>query len=173
MNETIALDKVLSRLNQTRNQLDLRYSEEERTFKRTNRTIHGIFIGIGIIALVNIYYIGDFAQETRVIVRDMVTMYTQFGEMSERMSGMRHHVSGMEDNIALMPFMAEQMTMMSSNMLMMRADVSDMNTHMYSMTQRVGTMGQDIGSMNRLFRNVNGTLTRMHYHVNQMSRVVP
>ncbi|WP_006786638.1 hypothetical protein [Thiorhodospira sibirica] len=167
------LAHILHRLKQTEESIRATQAIDAGLARRTQRLLQIVFLLIGLVALVNLYFVSDLAQETQIIIRNMTTMYEQFGEMSERMSGMRTHVSAMGQNIALMPVMVDQMDMISRNMLSMEHDVSGMRTHMQHLTGHVHVMYQDIHTMNLLFRDVNGKLVHMRYYVGHMSNVVP
>ncbi|QEP44717.1 hypothetical protein D5085_17195 [Ectothiorhodospiraceae bacterium BW-2] len=167
------LETIVNHLRQTEEDIRQDQAQQQRRVQRTNRMIQLLFGLIGSIALVNLYFVGDLAQEVQIIIRSMTKMYTQFGEMSERMSGMRHHVDSMSDNIAFMPIMVEQMEMMSHKMGSMEHDVSAMRQSVTEMGGNVATMRGDIGTMNALFRSVNSKMDLMRHRVGEMSRVVP
>jgi hypothetical protein len=172
MNER-ELHKIVDYLGRTEQELRLAQDQEMGSAKRTNRMIQVMFSVIGMIALANLYFVADLAQEVRVVIRSMTKMYVQFGDMSEQMSAMRVHVDGMSDNIAMMPIMVEQMSAISANMESMRENVTGMRGHMVNMNGRVASMNQDIGTMTVLFRDVNGKMVAMRHQVGQMSQVVP
>lgn len=173
MDERDYLKKIVAYLRQSENDMRRSQALENRYTLRTNRMIQIIFSVIGIVALLNLYFVGDLAQEVRAVIRSMDKMYVQFGEMSEQMSAMRQHVASMSDNITLMPVMVEEMTAMSDNMALMKEDVAAMRGRMVNMNRQVASMNQDIGTMMLLFREVNGKVVTMRYHVGQMSNVVP
>lgn len=173
MNERENLQKIVDYLQRTEHDMQHSKENEVRHARNTNVMIQIMFGVIGVIALANLYFVADLAQEVRVVIRSMTKMYVQFGEMSAQMSTMRSHVAGMSDNIAMMPIMVEQMTIMSDNMARMQDDVTAMRWHMINMNQQVSSMNQDIDTMTLLFRDVNGKVITMRYHVGQMSNVVP
>jgi gamma-glutamyl-gamma-aminobutyrate hydrolase PuuD len=172
MNER-ELHKIVDYLQRT--EQDLRTSQEAEmgSAKRTNRMIQSMFGIIGVIALLNLYFVANLAQEVRVVIRSMTKMYEQFGDMSGQMSAMRVHVGNMSENIAMMPIMVEQMGAISANMESMKGDVNAMRSHMVNMNGQVSSMNQDIGTMTVLFRDVTGKVVGMRQQVGQMSQVVP
>lgn len=173
MNERENLQKIVDYLQRTEIDMLQSRNHEVRRARNTNIMIQIMFGIIGVIALANLYFVADLAQEVKIVIRSMTKMYVQFGEMSAQMSAMRNHVAGMSDNIAMMPIMVEQMSSISDNMTAMQDDVAAMRWHMINMNRQVSSMNQDIGTMTLLFRDVNGKVVTMRYHVGQMSNVVP
>jgi len=167
------LHKIVDYLQRTEQDMRTSQEAEMASAKRTNRMIQTMFGVIGVIALSNLYFVADLAQEVRVVIRSMTKMYTQFGDMSGQMSAMRVHVDNMSENITMMPIMVEQMSAISGNMVAMKGDVDAMRGHMVNMNGQVSSMNQDIGTMTVLFRDVTGKVIGMRQQVGQMSEVVP
>jgi methyl-accepting chemotaxis protein len=141
--------------------------------RRTNRVIHVVFAFIGAMALVNLYFINDLSGEVKVVARSMVEMYTNFGQMSERMQRIRIHVQNMAGNVKTMPIMAQQMEGMSGYMGEMRSDVEGMSTRMESMQQHVESMNRDIFEMAVRFQNMNNSVYGLGSDVRDMSNILP
>lgn len=167
------LQSIAQNLKQMEEDLQIIHDNARKTEKKTRLLIHSLFLVIGGFALVNLYFVNDLAQEIKVIVKSMNRMYVHFGEMSDRVDGMRQHVENMGDNISLMPVMVEQMTDMSDNMGQMKANVGGMKSKLTVMRQKVSIMNQDITEMAGRFRNVNHNVRHMSRDVRDMSDVVP
>lgn len=138
-----------------------------------NVSLNAIILVIGCIALSNLYFASDLVQELDVIMRTMTKMYGQFGEMSQRMHGMRLHVDNMSKNITLMPVMVEQMGHMSSNMGIIKDNVTNISSNMSEMRGRVDSLNQDVTVMSQLFHSTNNKIVQIRHNVNNMSRVMP
>ncbi len=173
MNDIRALQTVVAHLERAESDIRNDQASSRAYEKRASRLIHSLYLVIGSMALINLYFVGDLAQEVQVIIRSMNKMYTQFGQMSERMHGMRYHVSGMGEQMALMPVMVEQMGSISGQMSQMEQEVTLMRGALIEIGDRVHSIGGDIGVMDRLFYEVNGKVFRMRHNVGQMSRMVP
>jgi methyl-accepting chemotaxis protein len=140
---------------------------------RAGRAIHLLLALIGALALLNLYYVSNMAGDVRVVARSMVEMYTNFGQMSERMQHIRQHVQSMGEQIRMMPVMTEQLQGMRGYMAQMRSDVEGMRDRMAQMQERVGTMNSDIREMAGRFRNMNRSVYGLGADVREMSDVVP
>jgi hypothetical protein len=167
------IEKIVDHLERSEASLRATQERSREQERRTGNLIQALFLAIAAIALVNIYYVNDLFQEVKVIMRSMTTMYTRFGEMSERVHGMRGHVESMSGQIGLMPVMVEQMGNMSERMAGMRGDVGEMRERLASMTGEVSVMEQDIGSMSLMLHDVTGKVIHIRRSVGAMSNVVP
>ena len=173
MNEEEDIEKIVQRLAQMKaDLLDVKV-ESNYIRRKTDNMIRAVFFVIGVFAMINLYFVTGVAQEAKVIVSNMVEMYTNFGQMSERMSQIRQHVESMGANVKTMPIMAEQMKGMSEYMATMRTDVSGMGDKMVDMETSVNSMNKDIYEMSKRFHNLNYSMEHMVRDVNQMSNIVP
>ncbi len=173
MNEAEDIEKVVQRLAQIKEELLEMKVESNYIRNKTNNMIRAVFFVIGVFALINFYFVTGVAQEAKVTVSSMVDMYTNFGEMSERMSQIRQHVESMGENVKTMPIMVEQMKGMSEYMATMHTDVSGMGDKMVEMETSVNSMNQDIDEMSKRFHNLNYSMEHMVRDVNEMSKIVP
>jgi len=170
-------DDALVRLNERLVAMELELEQtRERSLAvrgRTNRMIHIVLALIGAMALLNLYFVSNMAGDVKVVANSMVEMYTNFGQMSERMNRIRRHVQSMGENIRMMPVMTDQLQGMRGYMAQMRSDVEGMSDKMEQMQVRVDTMNSDINEMAVRFRNMNQSVYGLGVDVREMSNVVP
>lgn len=133
----------------------------------------GLFLGIGLLALANIFFINRLVHEFSVIIGSMNDMYVHFGRVSDRMSHMRDYVVRMEQDIRLMPVIGQQMDEMSANVQAMSQNVTGMGQTIVDMDQKIAALNVNVRDMTARFRNVNASVGNIGWDVNQMSKPIP
>ena len=133
----------------------------------------GLFLGIGLLALANIFFINRLVHEFSVIIHSMNDMYVHFGKVSDRMSYMRDYVVKMEQDIRLMPVIGQQMDEMSMNVNVMSQNVAGMGKTIVDMDSKIGALNTSVRDMTLRFRNVNASVGNIGWDVNQMSKPIP
>jgi DNA anti-recombination protein RmuC len=164
---------IIHNLTQVEDDLRRVHEQSRKIEKKTGIIIQTLFVIIGSFALINLYFVNDLAQEIKVIVKNMNKMYVHFGEMSDRVDGMRYHIVNMGDNMALMPIMVDQMSNMSVKMQTMKINVSGMKNKIIVMRKSVSIMNNDISEMAGRFRHVNHNVYQMRRDVKVMSDIIP
>ena len=145
----------------------------ERIYRGTTRVIKTVFSLIGVLLIINVYFIYDFGKGIVSMASSMNEMYTHFGNMAYQVHGITQSVEKMAAHIEVLPHMAESMDSMNQTL-------TDMNTNMQLMEGEVGLMSNDINSINQdmtdmtqRFDQVNGNMDNIGNNVKQMSRTVP
>jgi uncharacterized protein YoxC len=142
-------------------------------YRKTTMVIRTVFISIGLLMLVNLYFIFDFASNILVMINSMEAMYTHFGNVTEQVHGMTGDVKNMSENVALMPAIADKMGSMNGHVQSMTQNVDAMQGNVAIMKEDVVGINADMGQMSQRFVNVNQSMDGMVGNVNQMSRPIP
>lgn len=167
------LEKIHDRLEKIEEDIRETQAIDASQEQRTSRFIHILIFIIAMVALTNLYFVGDLAQQVQILMRNMTKTYVHFGEMTDRMHWMTHHVKQMDDSISLMPVVVDQLWAMSEDMHIMDQQVHGISTLMNNMTRNVYFVNHDITQMSSIFRDVNGKLVHIRQNVRQMANVVP
>lgn len=168
-----ALQIVTQHLERTASDIRRNQQEETEREKRTNRFTQAFVTVLAVVALLNLYFVGNLAQEIQLMARNMNQATGQLQDMSDRMSGMRYHVASMGENVGMMPIVAQQMRSISGEMQYIEADLEDIRANMTAMTTHVGNLTTDVDTMRLLFRDVNGKFIVMRQNVRQIAGVLP
>lgn len=168
-----SLDKVLRRLQQVEDDIRENQLEEAAQVRRTNRFTQTMVAALAVVALVNLYFVGELAQEIDLLVRNMDRSVVHLEQMGERMTGMQMHFERIGENAGRLPIVVDQMASISTGMHDIEWDLGGVRERMEHMTAHVTEMDRDVELMTRAFRDVNGKLVHIRHSMNQMSRVVP
>lgn len=168
-----ALQRIADHLERTAVEIRRNQVDDSQREKRTHRSIQTMVAVLAAVALLNLYFVGELAQEIQLMIRNMDHATNQLEDMSDRMGGMRRHVGSMGENVSMLPIVVEQMGSMSTEMGFMESDLRGVRESMQDMTTNVEHLAGEVDSMRVIFREVNGKLIVMRQNVRQISDVVP
>ena len=126
--------------------------------KRVERFIYVLILLMGVMSLVNIYFVNDLTQEVRSVVRNMNEMYGHFARVSDLMTHMRGTVINMERNMTMMPIMGEQMAEIGDDTGKMKRSVAHMDATIAILDRQIDAMNANVWDMTMRFRSVSISL---------------
>lgn len=168
-----SLDKVLRRLEQVEEDIRQNQMEDAAQVRRTYRFTQTMVAGLAVVALVNLYFVGELAQEIELLIRNMDRSVVHLEEMGDRMTGMQLHFERIGESAGRLPIVVDQMTSISAGMQDIERDLGGIRGRMEHMTEHLATMDDDVRVMTYAFREVNGKLVHIRHNMAQMSNVVP
>lgn len=131
------------------------------------------FVFIGVIALMNLYFLYDWGLEVKSIVHEMNSMHGQINIISEQMIHMGQLVKVIESDTALIPIMNEEMDKFVGSMQQMQQQTQNINLNMGNMNTSFTGISQDLGQMNMQIQGLNQQMGTMNVNIHEMSRMVP
>jgi hypothetical protein len=168
-----SLDRVLRRLQQVEDGILQNQREDAAQVRRTHRFTQTMVAALAMVALVNLYFVGELAQEIELLIRNMDRSVVHLEEMGDRMTGMQLHFERIGESTARLPIVADQMVSISAGMQGIEGDLGGIRVRMQHMSNHVAGMDGDVDTMTRAFRELNGKLAHIRHSMSQMSGVVP
>lgn len=168
-----SLEKIVRHLEKV--EADIRESqvEDAEQVRRTNRFTQTMVAALAAVALVNLYFVGELAQEIELLIRNMNRSIVHLEEMGDRMTGMQLHFEGIGASAGHLPIVVDQMVAISGRMGEIEQDLGGIRTRMGQMSGHVGVLETDVQTMTAMFREVNGKLVHIRHNMRQVSGVVP
>ena len=166
-------EKFTHDLAEMEDELKVICKNSERIYNRTTRVIRTVFTVIGLLVVVNLYFIYDFGRDVLSMIGYMNDMYQHFGRVTENVDYMTKDVVKMGANIELMPEIANKMQSMNQHVGSMASNVEHMQGNVSAMNQDVSSINDDMTSMSYRFNQVNQTVGNMSYNVREMSDTIP
>lgn len=168
-----SLEKVLRRLEQVEDDIRQNQAEDAAQVRRTNRFTHMMVAAVALVGLVNLYFVGELAQEIELLIRNMDRSVVHLEEMGDRMTGMQLHFERIGESTGRLPIVVDQMMSISVGMQEIEGDLGGIRQRMQQMSDHVAALDQDVATMTGAFREVNGKLVLIRQNMAQMSNVVP
>jgi len=160
-------------LNTAESNYQMIQKNSERVYRRTTRIIKTVFILLGLLLVVNTYFIYNFGEEIVLMVSKMNDMYVHFGNMATQVDGITRSVEQMSSHVNVLPQMNDSMNSMSNTVSGMNTNVHVMQTEVDYMAQDINTINDNMTSMTHRFDQVNENMLHIEDDVDQMSRIVP
>lgn len=135
--------------------------------------IRALTAAMGILALVNLYYVNALTQEVKLMIAALGEMTGHFANVAERMDGLTGTIKAMDRSVALMPVIRDQMSELAGRVERMGGDVALMRGTAASMDSRMDGLNAGIYDMSQRFRGLNRSVAGMEADVDQMSRPIP
>jgi len=132
-------------LSRTEQSYEVIEKNSNRIYRRTTRIIKTVFSVIGILLVVNMYFIYGFGNGILSMVSSMEQMYTHFGKMSVQVSSITRSVEKMSSHVDVLPEMATS----------------------------IDNINQDMVHMSKSFEQVNKDMDNVENSVNDISRPIP
>jgi methyl-accepting chemotaxis protein len=165
-------DRIIEILKGTEADLTEQIRDQKKVGRRAVAT-RIFFALIGLLALVNLYFVNQLTMEIRGIITNLNEMYGYFATTAVHMSDIRSDMTLMEQEILLMPVLREQMESLAVAIERMNRDVGEMTESLVEMDQRVGAINAGVSDMALRFRGLNRNVGQMGLDVDQMARPVP
>ena len=99
--------------------------------------IRALTAAMGILALVNLYYVNALTQEVKLMIAALGEMTGHFANVAERMDGLTGTIKAMDRSVALMPVVRDQMSELAGRVERMGGDVALMRGTAASMARKV------------------------------------
>ena len=178
MNQTSpTMHQVIEEMEVYLNETEIKYqiiqNNSDRIYKRTTRIIKTVFSLIGLLLLINIYFIYNFGEGIVSMLSSMNEMYTHFGNMGNQVSGITESVVKMTAHITVLPDMAESMDSITNTVVNMNTNVHSMQGEVSYMAIDMGSINNDMSDMTNRFELLNESMTHMGSSVHDMSRIIP
>lgn len=162
-----SLDKIVLHLQKIEDDIRQKQVADAQQVHHTNRFTQTM------VALVNLYFVGELAHEIQVLIRNMDRSVVHLEEMGDRMTGMQVHVQRIGDSASRLPIVVDQMASIGAGMQGVEEDLGGVRGSMQRMSDHVAALDQDVALMTGVFREVNGKLVHIRHNMGQMSNVVP
>lgn len=160
-------------LNNTEMTYEVVQKNSERIYKRTTRIMRTVFISIGVLLAVNVYFIYDFGAGIISMVSNMNKMYTHFGNMAIQVHGIAGSVKKMTSHVEVLPKIAQSMDSMNHTVDNMNTNVHLMQSEVNLMANNVDGINNNMISMSDRFEKVNGNVHSIDKNAHQMSELMP
>lgn len=168
-----SLDKIVLHLQKIEDDIRQKQVADAQQVHHTNRFTQTMVAGLALVALVNLYFVGELAHEIQVLIRNMDRSVVHLEEMGDRMTGMQVHVQRIGDSASRLPIVVDQMASIGTGMKGVEEDLGGVRGRMQRMSNHVAALDQDVALMTGVFREVNGKLVHIRHNMGQMSNVVP
>lgn len=168
-----SLDKIVLHLQKIEDDIRQKQVADAQQVRHTHRFTKTMVAGLALVALLNLYFVGELAHEIDVLIRNMDRSVVHLEEMGDRMTGMQVHVHRIGESAGRLPIVVDQMASIGAGMQGVEADLGGVRGRMQRMTGHVAVLDQDVGLMTGMFRDVNGKLVHIRHNMGQMSNVVP
>lgn len=162
-----SLDKIVLHLQKIEDDIRQKQVADAQQVHHTNRFTQTM------VALVNLYFVGELAHEIQVLIRNMDRSVVHLEEMGDRMTGMQVHVQRIGDSASRLPIVVDQMASIGAGMQGVEEDLGGVRGSMQRMSDHVAALDQGVALMTGVFREVNGKLVHIRHNMGQMSNVVP
>ena len=167
------IEEIEDYLNTTEMEYEIIQRKSNQIYRRTTRIIKSVFFLIGLLLLINIYFIYDFGEGIVSMASNMNEMYIHFGNMSNEVHGITESVVKMTGHITVLPHMAESMDSMNNTVVNMNANVQVMQGEVGYMAKDVDAINHNITDMTYHFEEVNDNMNNISDSVHDMSRTIP
>ena len=167
------LEDMEAYLNATEIHYEAIEKNSNKIYKKTTRIINTVFLSIGVLLVINIYFIYNFGEGVIMMLTSMNEMYEHFGNMSVQVHGISDSVAKMTTHIDGLPTMAESINSMSNTVLNMNTNVQLMQGEVGFMAKDIGSINQNITDMTYNFEQVTNNMITIGHDVNQMSLIIP
>ncbi|MBF0155122.1 MAG: hypothetical protein HQL64_15390 [Magnetococcales bacterium] len=148
-------------------ELDARGS---RIARRTSLVIHGVLVLLLLQALFIGYQISGMSGIMEVMLKNMETMYSFFGQVTHQVEGLTKDVSGMNTDISGMPEISERMVRINHSVAAMTDNIELVAGNLQYMNDSVSSINLGVNNMSRRFGHLTFNVGRMNRDVYQMSR---
>ena len=167
------LERLDTALENLEADLEARGEELGEHVQGTERVVGILAAVMGLLALVNLYFVNDLTEEIKEMTRSMEQMTDHFSDVSLRMGSMTQNVDGMRETMGMLPIVAAQMDEISGHVETMGGDVARIRQTTVAVDGRIDLLNRDMLDMAGRFRGVNRNVGLMGRSVEQMSRPVP
>jgi len=171
MNQVI--EEIEVYLNATEMNYEVIQKNSNRIYRRTTRIIKTVFILIGLMLLINTYYIYDFGEGIVLMVSSMNEMYAHFANMGNQVQGITQAVEKMTSHIEVLPSMVESMNSMNQTVVEMNSNVQLMQGEVNYMAKDVDSINNNMTDMSYRFEELNYNMDNIGDSVHEMSRTIP
>jgi len=171
MNQVI--EEIEVYLNATEMNYEVIQKNSNRIYRRTTRIIKTVFILIGLMLLINTYYIYDFGEGIVLMVSSMNEMYVHFANMGNQMQGITQAVEKMTSHVEVLPSMAESMNSMNQTVVEMNSNVQLMQGEVNYMAKDVDSINNNMTDMSYQFDELNYNMYNIGDSVHEISRTIP
>jgi hypothetical protein len=168
-----SLDKIVRHLQKVEDDIRQKQVADAEQVHHTNRFTQTMVAALALVALVNLYFVGELAHEIEVLIRNMDRSVVHLEEMGDRMTGMQLHVQRIGASAARLPIVVDQMASVSAGMQGIEQDLTGMRGRVHRISDHAGVLDQDVEFMTVVFREVNNKLVRIRQNMGQMSNVMP
>lgn len=168
-----SLDKIVRHLEKVEDDIQQKQMADAEQVRHTHRFTQTMVAALALVALVNLYFVGELAHEIELLIRNMDRSVVHLEEMNHRVTELQFHVQRIGESAGRLPIVVDQMASIGAGMDGVEAELGGVRGHMRRMSDHVGVLDQDVGQMTGLFRQVNGKLVHIRHNMGQMSNVVP
>jgi methyl-accepting chemotaxis protein len=140
--------------------------------RRTNRIIKGILVLLTVVAVLVLFMINNLSDRMVAMTHNMVSMYENFGRVSNSMGVITGSVTRMNNHVRSLPDMKDRMILMRHDMQAMDQSVQSMHQDLGVMDQNLTIIAGGVGEMAGRFDLLTRTTQGMGHNVNQMSQPV-
>jgi len=173
----LTMHQVIEEMETYLNETEVTYKSIQRRsdkiYERTTRIIKAVFSLIGLLLLLNIYFIHNFGEEIFSMLGSMNDMYNHFGNMGTQVQGITQSVEKMSSHITVLPSMSASMDSMNNTIININSNVHIMQKEVGYMSRDIGLINHDMLDMTMRFEQLNESMHDIGKSVHTMSRVVP
>jgi len=168
-----SLDKIVRHLQKIEDDIRQKQVADAEQVHHTNRFTQTMVAALALVALVNLYFVGELAHEIEVLIRNMDRSVVHLEEMGDRMTGMQVYVQRIGDSAGRLTIVVDQMASIGAGMQGVEEDLGGVRVRMQRMSDHVAVLDRDVELMTGVFREVNGKLVHIRHNMGQMSNVMP
>lgn len=173
MQEKYYLQSTHELLSKIESDVSHRNRRLKKSQHRLDRVMMFFFLIIGVIALMNLYFIYNWGQEVRTIVHEMDELYQHVHTMSGQMISMGNSVVQLETETALMPIMNEELNKFVNSMQTMQTQTQNIHHNMIDLNDSFTGISQDVTQMNGQIQGLNQQMNQMNMSVYEMGKSIP
>jgi uncharacterized protein YoxC len=173
----LSVQAVVNQINHDMMQLETQLEQitehSHHIYHKTTIIMRTVFLSIGVLTLLNFYFIVDFGKNIIIMIDSMQDMYVHFGRVTDEVDTITKDVVSMSRNVQLMPEISQKMTSMNHTVTDMTGSISGMQKEVSLMKRDVVGINHNMNNMSLRFVNVNHSMDSMVHQVDQMSRTIP
>ena len=168
-----SLERIVRRLGQVEDDIRQNQLEDAAHVRRTHRFMQTMVAALAVVALVNLYFVGELTHEIGLLVRNMDRGVMHLEEMGDRMTEMQLHFDSIGESAGRLPIVVDQMMSISAGMQDIERDMEGIRGRTQHVSEHVAEMDGDVENMTHAFREVNGKLVHIRHSMGQLSNAVP
>lgn len=173
MSNADRIERLTDLLDELDRELRASQAATGRRLRGVGLVVAGSALLTGVLALSNLFFVNDLAQEIRLIIGRMQEMRGHVTTVAGRMETLRSEIGAIEGNVRLLPVVAAQMHEIAGHVDAMQSGVGDLEGSTGRLDRHVGQMDLAVRDMAGRFHGLNQAVGAMGGDVNQMARPVP
>jgi methyl-accepting chemotaxis protein len=167
------INQFLGELKHTESELLENLAIANKRYSNTTKVIFAVITTISIGLLISLILIMQFAKDVDQIVNSLDGLDQQIVMTQTHTHQISHSLTGITAQTVLMPQLVKSSASISQNISEMNEDFKAIEHNSISMSQSSQVIDTKLKDVGQRLNNVNQSMERIVYNVNQLSKTVP